>query len=107
MSDAPKTLALNSAEWKALLVSNIDQLRQFVMEAGGLTPQGVVVVGDHLERMKGIAAAWQASQPPAPVGENAQPAPAQSAANGAAAPVVKKGGWPKGRKRGAPQQVAQ
>ncbi len=107
MSDAPKTLALNPAEWKALFVSNIDQLRQFVMDAGGLTPAGVTVVADHMDRMKSIAAAWQASQPPVTEAPQTQQAQPQGAANGAAAPVVKKGGWPKGKKRNAPAQVAQ
>lgn len=102
-----KTLALNPGEWKALLLNNIAGAHQAVTNAENISQDGLAVLNGHLDRIKGIAAAWFASQPPVPAAENATPAVTQDAAQANGAPPVKKrGGWPKGKKRNAPTQQA-
>lgn len=101
MTDQPKTLALDSAEWKALLLSNIVRTHESVNGAKHITPEGLAMFNGHMDRMKGIAAAWHASLPANPAEDRT--APDQPATNGAAKPKGK-GGWPKGKKRNAATQ---
>lgn len=103
MTDAPKTLALDSAEWKALLLDNLARAHQAVTASQAINPEGLISLGQHLDRIKGIAAAWHASLPKDQLAPQPEPAPAQASANGAEKP--RKGGWPKGKKRNAPRQA--
>jgi hypothetical protein len=100
MTDAPKTLALDSAEWKALVLDNIARAHAAVTASGNITPEGLALFSQHLDRIKGIAGAWHASLPKAQPAPQDEPVTAPATANGnGAAPVKRRGGWQKGRPR--------
>lgn len=108
MTDRPKTLALGTREWNALLAHNSGELAAFFQQQPIPSAETYTHIVQHLDRMKEILPGWLATAQPPVVREQQvsapQPAPAQT--NGAAR---RKGGWPKGkpRKRAAPAQAIQ
>lgn len=109
MTDKPATLALNARQWRVLLHDHLDVMKAAVQSTEGLNEEGLRNMYKHLDEMKMQATAWfQVSAVPA--GELAAPVQqdvsAAAQANGAA-PVKRKGGWQKGRKRGSPAQAVQ
>jgi hypothetical protein len=115
-----QTLSIDTSEWRALFIENIQRLANFVGQNQAITPEGLQALHTHLARSRMIAAAWcAAGRPPATV-EAAQPAtpssPLRVEAMGVPAPVIsaangdapkRRGGWPKGkpRARQKPMQV--
>lgn len=99
MTDSPKTLSIDAAEWKALLLDNLARAHQAVANSQGINPAGLVDLGQHLDRVKVLAAAWHASLPKAqPVAQD-DPVTTPAAANGSAEPKKRRGGWPAGKPR--------
>jgi hypothetical protein len=71
----------------------------------GLTADNIGLIKGHLGRLDQFLAAWARSRPIEPEEKKAEPeAPAE--ANGAA-PVKRRGGWPKGKSRKGAAQDAQ
>lgn len=86
------TMALTTAEWRALVGVSIQQLLTFVSGVEAPTEEQVKGMFQHVDRMKVQMRAWQASAPPAPAAD----ASSTPKTNGAA---PKQRGWPKGKKR--------
>lgn len=106
MVDAPKTLALSSREWNALLTVNATDLANLFQAQPIPTPELCAQLAQRIDRMRAILPGWLASVPhaaPDAPKESAQPSAQVAAQANGAAP--KKGGWPKGKprkKRNAP-----
>lgn len=110
-----KTVQLDPAEWKALALANVGQMHAFYSGIEAPTMQDLQTISAHLDRMKAFAQAWHLSQRPQ------QPVPQQTGHLAAlnvdqlnqavksdipGAKPIRKGGWPKGRKRnGASKHV--
>lgn len=112
MTDQPKTLALDTSEWKALLLSNLARAHEFVNGRQAPNADAAAALFNHLDHIKSLVAAWQASQAPVEPPAVGEPKGVQGAANanGADAPSKRKGGWPAGKprkKRNAPAQAVQ
>lgn len=96
-----KVAQLTPEEWKQLCILNMVQLHNYLQSipgntetgASGLTDQVRNIIDAHLARGHTFLRAWQLSRFEMPQVRVAQPA--APASNGA----VKKGGWPKGKKR--------
>lgn len=96
-----KVAQLTPEEWKHLGVLNVVQLQNFLQsipsngETGvsGLTAGHMALVDDHIERLRTFLNAWARAKLDLSLKTEAKPK--AEASNGA----VKKGGWPKGKKR--------
>lgn len=98
MTGKPKTLSLNTRQWRVLLHDNLDLLKTAVVGTETLNQEGLGQICAQLDDMKMLATAWfQVGVPAVPV---AEPAAAAPQTNGVAEP--KRRGWPKGKKRNAP-----
>lgn len=109
MNAQPKTLALGQREWNVLLAHNAAELAQFFQNQPTPSAEKYVQIIQHIDRMKDILPGWLATAPPVPAGakpEQVQETAAPQAQPNGAAPVKRKGGWPRGKKR-TPKALAQ
>lgn len=103
-----KTLSLKPNEWQALLLSNFqsgfDWVRQYPAQAPSQDDTKALLV--HIDRMRDLTVAWHASAAPAVQVEPEQTAAPEAEQPPSQEPPKRKGGWPKGKKRGGLKQVA-
>lgn len=108
MSDKPATMRLNPAEWRDLLITNLERLRQWIAQFHEPPPPDEFqALREFNDRIRLQMAAWAISNRPAVSAPVPAAAPPPNG-NGHGAPK-RKGGWPKGkpRKPRQPQQMAQ
>lgn len=120
MTDAPRTMELAPADWRQLVLLNVEQLGNYIAsipantEAGlsALTAEHIVVIGSHLERGHQFLTAWSKSRVPGMGQVRAKSATemiegaerimegeiAEGLRNGAER-QKRKGGWPLGKPR--------
>lgn len=106
MTESPRTMQLLPADWRQLVLLNLEQLHGFISEihpmteagVSALTDQHMAIVEAHVARGQQLLGAWRKSRMPglaAPV----KPAEAKAAQTNGAEPVKRRGGWPKGKSR--------
>lgn len=104
-----QTITLKGEQWKQLALLSYAQLQKFLgdlppqTETGesGLTDQHLALIDAHLAEARLFLRSWRAARIAMPQAEQ----PAQQAANGTE--PKRRGGWPKGKKRNAPNQAVQ
>lgn len=65
MTDKPKTLSLNTRQWRVLLHDNLDVLKAAVQSTETIDETGLKQIHAQLDDMKMLAAAWfQVGIPP-------------------------------------------
>jgi len=107
MTDAPKTMSLEPAEWQGIVATNTQRFFEFIKPLAAPNAEQSAAMQAYLDRMKFQVVAWERSAPqpvPEPAAQLVEAsAPAAPAANGAE--PKKRGGWPRGKKRNAPAQA--
>lgn len=100
-------MQLLPADWRQLVLLNLEQLHGFISEIHPMTESGVsaltdehmAIVGAHVARGQELLVAWRKSRMPG-LAAPAKPAEAKAAqTNGVETAKAKKGGWPKGKSR--------
>lgn len=113
---APRTMQLNPADWRALVLLNVEQLGQFIASIpanddkgnSGLTDEAIAMIESHVARGQQLLGGWRRARiAMAPVQQAEQPAPQPEApkANGAHEAPKRRGGWPAGKPRGRRAQT--
>lgn len=98
-----KTAHLTVSEWQAVCLRNVEELHAALKGLAYPTDEIIGRIDQHMARWATFMRSWklageQQNEPPKT--ETVQPAPVE------AAPVKKKGGWPKGRSRKKADQQA-
>ena len=108
MTANQSAFTLGPDEWRRLLVHNSQIIAEFATNNGTVTNDQIAQMLSHLDRLKIIALAWQASMP---AGNVAVPtnghAPHDQVLHDAVKEPKRKGGWPKGKKRLTAKEVTQ
>jgi hypothetical protein len=107
MTDTPKTMQLSPADWRQLLLLNVEQLHGYLSSVPPNTETGVsamtdeimAVVDAHVARGRDLLVAWRKSRLPGMAPARAQEAQQAVKTNGHVEPVKRRGGWPKGKPR--------
>lgn len=116
MSDNPKSMSLDPAEWRAVLIQNAQRLLQYVQNMQFCADEQVASTEDHMGRMltqmkhgwKVASVAFQQAADARHAPNDAVQQPASTVVpdvetslqpNGADPAPKRKGGWPKGQKR--------
>lgn len=104
-----KVVALNSGQWKAVVLHNFNMLAQALSNIAAPDDAGLAQIDDFIANTRSLMHGWKvAGQQEAKAQQQAAQTVqvAESSGNGAVQ-VKRKGGWPKGKKRGQPEAVAQ
>lgn len=83
---SPKTLSLNTRQWRVLLHDNLDVLKAQVAGSETINEDGLKAVHAQLDDMKMLAAAWFQVGVPSVVHDICELPPVKQEANGAAPP---------------------
>ena len=90
-----KTTALTPAEWRGLCMLNVAQMHAWIEASSpNLDAAALPSMEAHLDRIRAFLRAWSVSQP-----KPIEAKPVETKPNGVAAPVKKRGGWPRGKPR--------
>lgn len=115
-TQAPKVVALNVSQWKAVVLSDLALLHQAMSNIVAPTDQDMTQIDQFVANTRNMLYGWKVAGAQAAALAAAQSQQVNVTAEDKTEPVVvtngsgatKKGGWPKGRKRNAPAQpVAQ
>ena len=96
MTDAPKTLPLNSRQWRVLLNDHLEVMKGAVSQTEVIDETALRNIYKHLDEMKMQATAWFQVSAPAVVPADAEGATQDASAE---APAKRRGGWTKGKPR--------
>lgn len=111
---SPKVVALNVTQWKAVVLSDLATLHQALTNIQAPSDTDIANIDLfvantrnmlHGWKVAGVQAAAQAKAAAETTQVEVTEKPAASASNGAAEPTKRRGGWPKGKKRGQAEQV--
>lgn len=91
-----KSFSLDTNEWRQLLAHNASVIQQFATSAVVCSNMDAQQMLAHLDRMKTIVQAWHVTCQPANGVDHEEP----STSKEEVASPKKRGGWPKGKKRG-------
>lgn len=58
MTDKPKTLSLNTRQWRVLLNDNLDVLKAAVQSTETINEEGLKAFHDQLDNMRMLSVAW-------------------------------------------------
>lgn len=123
-SPAPKVVALNVSQWKAVVLNDVTQLHQALVQIVAPSDADIANIEQFLGNTRHMLHGWkvagaQLAAQQAAVEAHVAPEPtvdevrrksleqqATAHATNGATPPKKKGGWPKGKKRNAPQHPA-